>query len=157
MELNQVISVRATKETNVYSVRVNITDADDDTYDVDYISRPDDPYGLNPKVVKWLKDNAGQYQVQPYQAPTKTEMRLAMPPISKRQLSLALVRNGYSLLVINTTIATMPAGQARDEAEIEWSAATTFTRLNPTLLAIAAILGISDTKLDAMWAQALTI
>ena len=39
---------------------------------------------------------------------------------------------------------------------IEWADASTFNRNHPTLLLIAAALGLTEAQIDAMWAEAVT-
>lgn len=77
-------------------------------------------------------------------------------PITRRQLRLTLVRNGISLAGVEAAIAATPDGLEKEEAQIEWADASTFNREHPTLLLIAAALGLTDTQIDAMWAEALT-
>ncbi|TQX87151.1 MULTISPECIES: hypothetical protein [unclassified Rhizobium] len=76
-------------------------------------------------------------------------------PLSPAQLRKTLVRRGYSLAVIQSAIDGMPEGPAKDEAQIDWEFAESFERLNPTLLAVAAALSITDDQIDEMWEQAL--
>ncbi|SDJ19129.1 hypothetical protein SAMN05428983_0562 [Agrobacterium fabrum] len=78
------------------------------------------------------------------------------PPITKRQLRLTLVRNGISLASVDAAIASMPDGLAKEEAQIEWADASSFNRNHPTLLLIAAALGLTEAQVDAMWAEAVT-
>ncbi|MCZ7494131.1 hypothetical protein O8B39_06450 [Agrobacterium rhizogenes] len=75
-------------------------------------------------------------------------------PITRRQLRLTLVRNGISLTDVEAAIASMPDGLAKEEAQIEWADASTFSRTHPTLLLIAAALGLDVAQIDAMWAEA---
>lgn len=77
-------------------------------------------------------------------------------PITRRQLRLTLVRNGISLAGVEAAIAAMPDGLEKEEAQIEWADASTFNREHPTLLLIAAALGLTDTQIDAIWAEAVT-
>jgi hypothetical protein len=79
-----------------------------------------------------------------------------LPPITKRQLRLTLVRNGISLETVEAAIASMPEGLEKEEAQIEWNDASTFNRDHPTLLLIAAALGLTEAQIDAMWAEAVT-
>jgi len=95
--------------------------------------------------------------VAAYIPPTAEEARASMLPISRRQLRLALVRNGISLASIDAAIASMPDGQDKEEAEIEWADAASFERLHPTLALIGAALGLTDAQIDAMWVQASAI
>lgn len=78
------------------------------------------------------------------------------PPITRRQLRLTLVRNGISLTDVEAAIASIPDGLAKEEARIEWADASTFDREHPTLLLIAAALGLTEAQVDAMWAEAVT-
>lgn len=87
--------------------------------------------------------------------PTPEDTRAAMPPITRRQLRLTLVRNGISLADVSTAIAAIPDDLTRAEAEIEWEDASTYERLHPTLLTIADALALSPEHVDAMWQQAL--
>lgn len=77
-------------------------------------------------------------------------------PITRRQLRLTLVRNGISLTDVEAAIASMPDGLAKEEAQIEWADASTFSRTHPTLLLIAAALGLDEAQIDAMWAEAVS-
>lgn len=77
-----------------------------------------------------------------------------VPPITKRQLRLTLVRNGISLSAVEAAIAGMPEGLEKAEAEIEWSDASEFERSHPTLLLIASALGLTEAQVDAMWLEA---
>ncbi len=77
-------------------------------------------------------------------------------PITRRQLRLTLVRNGISLAGVEAAIAAMPEGLPKQEAQIEWADASTFDRNHPTLLLIAAALGLTEAQVDAMWREAVT-
>lgn len=88
---------------------------------------------------------------------TPAELRAQMPPITKRQLRLTLVRNGISLGQVEQSIAAMPEGLAKQEAEIEWRDASQFNRLHPTLLLVATALSLTTEQVDAMWEAALTV
>ncbi|WP_051376929.1 hypothetical protein [Agrobacterium tumefaciens] len=75
-------------------------------------------------------------------------------PITRRQLRLTLVRNGISLAGVEAAIAAMPDGLEKEEAQIEWADASTFNRDHPTLLLIAAALGLTEVQVNAMWEEA---
>src|SRR5690606_34120997 len=68
--------------------------------------------------------------------PTPEELRAALPPITRRQLRLTLVRNGIALDDVAAMIEAMPEGLAKEEARIEWDDASQFERLHPTLVLI---------------------
>lgn len=151
--LHEVVSVQATATVDTYILDVDLTDMAGERYRCDYVSDPDDSFGLNPFIRNWLAEN--EYDVLPYTPPTAEAIRASMQPISRRQLRLTLVRNGFSLDSIAATIAALPAGQARDEVSIEWEDSTTFDRLNPTLLTIASALDLTPETVDALWNEAI--
>lgn len=82
-------------------------------------------------------------------------IRAALPPITRRQLRLTLVRNGIALDDVARLIEALPEGLAKEEARIEWDDAQQFERVHPTLLIIAGNLGLTPEQVDAMWQQAL--
>ncbi len=92
-------------------------------------------------------------KVEIYMPPplTPEEQRALMPPISKRQLRLTLVRNGISLSDLDAAIIAMG-----DEAVIEWQDASEYRRLHPLLNQVAAHLSLTQEQVDAMWQQALS-
>ncbi|MEV5054681.1 hypothetical protein MRBLRH13_000262 [Agrobacterium radiobacter] len=110
---------------------------------------------------QWLElvDNQGMRQflkgrVVEYMPP---EEPVPPPQITKRQLRLALVRNGISLASVEAAIASMPDGLAKEEARIEWEDASFFRRDHPTLLLIASALGLGEEQIDTMWMEAADI
>ena len=80
---------------------------------------------------------------------TPEEQRAQMPPISKRQLRLTLVRNGISLSDLDAAIIAMG-----DEAVIEWQDASEYRRLHPLLNQVATYLNLSQEQVDQMWKEA---
>jgi len=80
---------------------------------------------------------------------------VTMPPLSPRQLRLALSRLGklQDLVII---VASLPE-QQREEAEIEWEYATSFRRDHPLIVQFSPILGLSEIEVDALWLQAAQI
>lgn len=120
---------------------------------VNYEYRVSDRYSpVTSLITQWLQDNPDQ-EILPYippPEPTPEELRQLMPPISKRQLRLTLVRNGSSLSELDAAIETMG-----DEAIIEWNDSSEYRRLNPLLNQVADHLELSQDQVDAMWQQAL--
>lgn len=82
--------------------------------------------------------------------------RKELPPLTRRQLRLTLVRSGISLSLVEAAISSMPDGLGKEEAQIEWADASTFNRNHPTLLLIAGALGLTEEQVDAMWREAVT-
>ena len=82
------------------------------------------------------------------------------PPaaVTRRQLRLWLVRNGYTLAQVEALIDALPEPQ-RTEARIEWQDATQFERGHPLLRQLAGQLLKTggkelDTALDEAFRQA---
>ncbi|MGV2071677.1 hypothetical protein ACQZ4Z_13065 [Agrobacterium vitis] len=153
--LVHVYSVSATAEDEVYSVDCDIVDMAGNHFRCPYIVRPNDDFGIAPEIRVWIAEN--DPEILSYIPPSQQETRASMPPVTKRQLSLALVRNGYPLALVSQAIASMQEGQAKDEAQIEWEMATSFDRTSPSLRRVAAAIGIDEDQIDTLWAQALLI
>lgn len=79
-----------------------------------------------------------------------------VPALTRRQFRLALVTNGYNLADIETLITQIEDDMQRQIIQIEWQDATVFERNNSSLLTMAALMGLSSTQIDELWAQALT-
>jgi hypothetical protein len=76
--------------------------------------------------------------------------------VTRRQLRLWLVRNGYTLSQVEALIEALPEPQ-RTEARIEWQDATLFERGHPLLRQLAgALLGLESAALDTALDQAFT-
>lgn len=153
MKLNHVSSIAATAEAGVYLVRCNLTDMNKETYDAEYCSRPEDTFGLNPTIRKWLTDNP-TFPIDPYvppPAPTPDQIRAKMPKLSARQLRMGLVGGGFQLSTVSDAIDAIADPTVRELSRIEWEYATEFNRLNPLLLQVGAQLGLSPDQIDAMW------
>ena len=80
-----------------------------------------------------------------------------VPALTRRQFRLALVTNGYNLADIETLITQIEDDMQRQIIQIEWQDATVFERNNSSLLTMAALMGLSSTQIDELWAQALTL
>lgn len=87
--------------------------------------------------------------------PTPEQIRASLPPISRRQLRLTLVRNQIALDDVAAMIDGLPDGLPKDEARIEWEDAVTFERLHPTLITIADGLGLTPERVDELWREAM--
>ena len=80
-----------------------------------------------------------------------------LKPLTRRQFRLALVMNGFALADIEALINQIEDDMQRQIIQIEWQDATVFERNNSSLLTIAALMGLSSTQIDELWAQALTL
>lgn len=92
----------------------------------------------------------GEWVFVPPAEPTPEELREQMPPITKRQLRLTLVRNGISLSDLDSAILSMG-----DEVIIEWQDASEYRRLHPLLNQVAEHLNLTQEQVDNMWQEAL--
>ncbi|WP_244782456.1 phage tail protein [Acinetobacter sp. F-1] len=87
----------------------------------------------------------------------ENERLSAMPALTRRQFRLALVLNGYNLADIETLINSIEDPMQRQITMIEWQDATTFERLNPSLLSMADLMGLGAEQVSMLWNQALTM
>ncbi|MDQ8959552.1 phage tail fiber protein [Acinetobacter baumannii] len=85
------------------------------------------------------------------------EQLAKMQPLTRRQFRLALAMNGYDLSQVEALIDQIPDPMQRQIALIEWQDATTFERLNPSLLAMADLMGLGAEQVNMLWNQALTL
>lgn len=67
VSLHEVYSVTETLEPYVYKMDIDLTDMNGERYRADYISSPNDSFGLNPILRTWLAENEGAYEILPYE------------------------------------------------------------------------------------------
>ena len=96
-------------------------------------------------------------QFNPDYAWAVTYEKPPLKPLTRRQLRLALVMNGFALADIEALIAQITDDTQRQIIQIEWQDATVFERNNSGLLAIAAMMGLSSAQIDELWEQAATL
>lgn len=92
-----------------------------------------------------------------------TVTRLAMPApapvivptVSMRQAKLALYAGGH-LAAVEAAISALPEPQ-RTLAQIEWTSAAVVERNSATVALIASAAGLTESQLDALFAQAATL
>lgn len=145
--LNSVSTVTATNDPGVFILRCNITDMEGSTYDTDYCSHPDDRFGLNPTIRKWLADNP-LFPVQPYVPPTVEEIRALLRTLSRRQLLLALNSIGITEALIDEKLTGDVEGM------IEWKNASVFERLHPLVTDLSVAFGLPPEQVDSLWVWA---
>ena len=153
--VTEVLKITDTEEGNgVYKLDVKIQFAgDQEPETAEYLSRPDDPYGVNPQIRKWMSENP-DLPVHEYEPPTPEEIRANMPRLMARQLRLNLVKAGFSPTQIDAAIDEMPDGPDKDAATIEWEYGTIFERLDPLTAIIAGAISYSDEQMDEFWIEA---
>ena len=79
-----------------------------------------------------------------------------LKPLTRRQLRLALIMNGFALADIEALINQIEDDMQRQIIQIEWQDATVFERNNSSLFVMAALTGLSSSQIDELWSQALT-
>ena len=80
-----------------------------------------------------------------------------VPSLTRRQLRLALVTNGFALADIEALINQIEDSTQRQIALIEWQDGTAFERYSPSLLKMAELMNLSSPQVDELWSQALTL
>ena len=95
-------------------------------------------------------------QFNPDYAWAVTYEKPPLKPLTRRQLRLALVMNGFALADIEALINQIEDDTQRQIIQIEWQDATVFERNNSSLFVMAALMGLSSAQIDELWAQALT-
>ena len=80
-----------------------------------------------------------------------------LKPLTRRQLRLALVMNGFALADIEALINQIEDDMQRQIIQIEWQDATVFERNNSGLFVMAALMELSSAQIDELWSQALTL
>jgi len=159
MELHEITAIAASGEPDAYIASVEITDSEGARYQTEYVSRPDDPFGLAPAIREavegWIADGKPVAPYEPPPPPTPEEIRAAMSPLTARQLRLGLIGGGFSLSQVAEAIDAIPDPQQKAVAEIEWQYAAQFERLHPLIEQVSGALGLSQEQIDAMWEQAL--
>ena len=80
-----------------------------------------------------------------------------LKPLTRRQLRLALIMNGFALANIEALINQIEDDMQRQIIQIEWQDATVLERNNSSLFVMAALMGLSSSQIDEIWSQALTL
>lgn len=100
----------------------------------------------------WTKANDGEYgEIEDFVPPTIEEIRTSMPPLTPRQLRLALLSIDVTEAEVDASLAGDPAGM------IDWKYATSYLRTYPLLESLGAGFGLTPTQIDDLWTYALTL
>lgn len=154
--LHEVFSVTETETSGIVRLNVDLTDMNGERYICDYVSNPNDTFGLNPKIREWLEVNP-DYPVQPHVPPTTEELRAGMPILTARRLRLGLISNGIMPSQVQAALEAMPAGVDREKALVEWEYASDFERNHHLILSVGAGLDLTPEQIDAMWISSQTL
>jgi len=82
---------------------------------------------------------------------TPEQLRAKMPPLSPRQIRLALLTEGITEEQVDTALADNPAGL------IEWKYATQYERTHSLIAAMGLLFSLSDEEIDDLWKVAATL
>ena len=88
---------------------------------------------------------------QKYQQYLKT-----LTPLSRRQFKLVLLENGL-LSQVESAIENIEDVTQKTRMQIEYTEATEFRRKSESLLAMCALLDLSEEQINTMWEQGLTL
>ncbi len=80
----------------------------------------------------------------------------SLKPLTRRQFKLALHENKL-LVSIETAIAAIKDENTRLKVQIEYQESTEFQRTNKSVIAMCALLGLTDERVDKIWQYALTL
>lgn len=155
MKIHEVFAVRGSGEPGVYIIDVELTDTYGERYRCDYVSAPDDSFGLNPVIRKWLEENP-TFPVQPYVPPTAEELRGLMPPLARTKFKLALSRAGLKTGNVQGLIDAIEDPDELDEMQIIWDDEQSFNRLDTF---VVNVIGAARTpeQIDTIWVAGLAL
>lgn len=77
----------------------------------------------------------------------------AIPPVSPRQIRLALLSLGLAESVVDTAINNLES-PIKEQAMIAWKYSTTFQRNVPIIETIGTLLNLTSEQLDQLWIAA---
>ena len=78
-----------------------------------------------------------------------------LPALTRRQFKLALLDDGL-LEQVDLAISNIQDPAVKARIQIEYAESTTFERLNPSVVAMCQMLGLTDAQINALWEHALT-
>lgn len=141
---NPVYNNRGTIDCEIYSERSKAW--------IEYTAAPDDVEEIGRLTYEAIL--ASNEKIGAYIPPALDEQRAYMTPITPRQLRLALIRNGVSVASVDAAIASISDQNVREEAQVEWEYATSFSRMSSSFLRIMEAIGMTPDQVDVLWAQA---
>lgn len=150
MQINEVYTITATAEPDVFIFSCNITDGVPNTYDCLFCSRPDDDFGLGPVFRQWLVDNPS-FPIIPYVPPTIDEIRADAPRLPRLDFRTKAKAAGLTTAKVTAYIASIADLDKQDDMQMFWDDAQSFGRLDPFVVEAGAHAGLTPTQLDAVF------
>lgn len=144
--------VHATKAANEYLAIVDMDTWDNGAVETrNYRAVPGDTVGIAHHVYAavqaWI---AGGNPVVPYDPPTAEELREQMPPLTPRQLRLALASVGITEAAVDAKLVGDTEGQ------IEWKWASLYKRTHPLIETMGLAFALPPEQIDSLWEWAAT-
>lgn len=149
-KLHQVFSIKDAGEHGVYIVDIELTDTNGERYRAAYVSRPDDPYGLNPLIRVWLSEHP-DFPVHPYEPPVP-----AFEPLKPINFKLGMLTLNVTPDQVDEVIEQMPEPD-KMLAKIYWTSAQWFRREDPLIEDIAAVFGKTSADIDGAWLHGMAL
>ena len=100
---------------------------------------------------KFAVFDGAQWRIEVTPAPAPDPMPVALPPLSRRQLRLALLSIGVTAGDVEAHIAAIADPVDQAAALIEWQDAGSYDRDHPLLLDVAAAMELPPEQVDALW------
>lgn len=94
------------------------------------------------------------YDGETFEPPVIVEPPPILPPLTRRQLRLALLSIGVTAEYVETHIAAITDPVERAAALIEWEDATHYKRDHPLVADVAAAMQLPPEQVDALWVWA---
>jgi hypothetical protein len=148
--INTVYSIQALADAGWYEISANVTQDADDPQDISYGVTPGDDAPLNLAFIQWMTDHP-DFPIEPYVPPTQDEIRANMSPLTRRQLWLGLIDSSLMPSAAQAVIDAMPPGVDKEKFNVNWNEKDRFGRLDPTVLAMLPILGVTPEEADLIW------
>ncbi|PBB68138.1 hypothetical protein CK228_13595 [Mesorhizobium sp. WSM4312] len=110
---------------------------------IPFTASPDDTEEYGRDIFAAASADATPYVPPP--PPSTEEVRASMPPLSPRQLRLALLSIGLHEADVDMKLVNDPAGM------VEWKYATYFKRSHPLVEGLGALFFITADQIDSLW------
>lgn len=135
--------------TYIVHIKVRFQDGSENEID-SYVSRPDDPHGVNPQLRKWMNEHPAA-PVFAYVPPTIEQLRERMPRLTRLEFHQKLKAAGITKAIINTAINGIDDDDEQEAMRDFWEDTPVFRRLDPFVLMLAAYTHKTPEQIDTIW------